>query len=332
MAVITLVVYAQTDPVRPQQLQLASGKLAKAAVFVVRDILFLALLIWIVLLVCHKTRLAPAFFEARTTWYAVAAIGLAINIPGLPSVLRSGTDVVGAVSPRQSLRLDRQADLIVTVSRRVLFAVVLFLFSGGVLTLPYLFFAAAATAVGFVLGGASIASRSYTDARFWLLLTRRMPWSPMNALADAERRGVFQEVGALYRFRHSLVQEQLRDSYNVYRLDPQYSLALLRRIFDEVFGTDEYVHPRLSARRRVEGYRSLAAQNFSEFGPDLAGALWAEAKVLRQRGYREEELNALAMFVSTKQDLLGRRSGDRRGPRLVTRAFCAAALSGRAKQ
>lgn len=48
-----------------------------------------------------------------------------------------------------------------------------------------------------------------TVARFWLPLTRRLPWDTAAFLDDAYRRGVLRQAGAVYQFRHIRLQQHL---------------------------------------------------------------------------------------------------------------------------
>ena len=49
----------------------------------------------------------------------------------------------------------------------------------------------------------------YEIARAWLALPRQMPWRLMAFLADAHRRGVLRQAGAVYQFRHIELQQRL---------------------------------------------------------------------------------------------------------------------------
>jgi hypothetical protein len=49
----------------------------------------------------------------------------------------------------------------------------------------------------------------FQAARAWLALRGRLPWRPMRFLADAHRRGVLRQAGAVYQFRHSRLQDRL---------------------------------------------------------------------------------------------------------------------------
>ncbi|AHI01097.1 NACHT domain-containing protein [Kutzneria albida] len=46
-------------------------------------------------------------------------------------------------------------------------------------------------------------------ARLWLPLTGVLPWRLVGFLGDAHRRGVLRQAGAVYQFRHALVQHHL---------------------------------------------------------------------------------------------------------------------------
>jgi hypothetical protein len=49
----------------------------------------------------------------------------------------------------------------------------------------------------------------YMLTRGWLAFHRHLPWSLMSFLADAHRRGVLRQVGAVYQFRHIELQHRL---------------------------------------------------------------------------------------------------------------------------
>jgi hypothetical protein len=50
---------------------------------------------------------------------------------------------------------------------------------------------------------------SYAVCRIWLALHNRLPWALMDFLADAHRRGVLQQAGPVYQFRHIGLQRRL---------------------------------------------------------------------------------------------------------------------------
>jgi hypothetical protein len=49
----------------------------------------------------------------------------------------------------------------------------------------------------------------WTLAHSYLALRRRLPWRFMDFLADAHKRGVLRQIGAIYQFRHILIQKEL---------------------------------------------------------------------------------------------------------------------------
>ena len=72
----------------------------------------------------------------------------------------------------------------------------------------------ASGAVAAVLGAYAASTNgtawpSYLRTRGWLALRRRLPWQLMGFLADAHRRGVLRQAGAVYQFRHIELQRRL---------------------------------------------------------------------------------------------------------------------------
>jgi len=56
---------------------------------------------------------------------------------------------------------------------------------------------------------------TFTIARLWLAMRGKLPLRLMRFLADAHRRAVLRQVGAVYQFRHARLQDNLanrRDS------------------------------------------------------------------------------------------------------------------------
>jgi hypothetical protein len=49
----------------------------------------------------------------------------------------------------------------------------------------------------------------YLNARIWLAAQGKLPWRLMPFLEDAHKRGVLRQQGAIYQFRHDLLQEYL---------------------------------------------------------------------------------------------------------------------------
>jgi tetratricopeptide (TPR) repeat protein len=155
----------------------------------------------------HQPRSTNEFFGAHATWIALLAISLT-GLTWIPLSFIKESDLSGNLNPAESLGLDRQADMVVTVTMRAAFAAVLWLFCGQLLATAYGLYAITATLMTLILGGRGRASREYTDARIWLAARRRLPWRTMAFLADARRRGVLRQVGAAYQFRHARLREQ----------------------------------------------------------------------------------------------------------------------------
>jgi NACHT domain len=62
-------------------------------------------------------------------------------------------------------------------------------------------------AAGFAVSGS--AWPQWVLAHIWLALHDQLPWNFMAFLADAHRRGVLRQVGAVYQFRHIRLQNEL---------------------------------------------------------------------------------------------------------------------------
>ncbi|MFI9076150.1 NACHT domain-containing protein [Streptomyces sioyaensis] len=93
---------------------------------------------------------------------------------------------------------------------------------GGVLYWTGWFNIASWVAFGLVggLGGGSAYALSMTAwgqwvalSRIWLPLTGRLPWNVSAFLADAHRRGVLRQAGAVYQFRHVRLQHHLTRAF-----------------------------------------------------------------------------------------------------------------------
>jgi hypothetical protein len=198
-------------PSEPRRLRIGAGRVVAQAV---RSCLFLFIapigLLLPLLYSPHRPITAAGFFEARSTWITLLAVSLS-GLTSIPSSFARRSDTSGSLSPQESLRLDRQADLVVTATRRSALAAAMWLISGPQIAAAYAVFAVSATLVAISLGGqGGFASRSYIDARFWLAAEGRAPWRIMSFLADASRRGVLRQVGAAYQFRHNRLEEQAR--------------------------------------------------------------------------------------------------------------------------
>ena len=119
-------------------------------------------------------------------------------------------DLTKATSPTAVLARDRQAALLLMFTAGLGFGLVV-----GLVALPGAGLAGlgAGLGAGLVIGAVMIlfqsAWASYMIARGWLALHHQLPWSLMAFLADAHRRGVLRQAGAVYQFRHIELQHRL---------------------------------------------------------------------------------------------------------------------------
>src|SRR5262249_45825824 len=107
---------------------------------------------WLFLHLLQYPISAGAFFDLRSTWVTFLPISLA-GLISIPSSFTRRSDISGSLSPPESLRLDRQADVVVTVSKRSAIAVAVWLFSGPQVAAAYGIFAITATLVPLTVGG-----------------------------------------------------------------------------------------------------------------------------------------------------------------------------------
>ena len=300
-AIVAIAFYTSSGGKKgPRRMLIRPGILTKWLVSACLNALAIILVMLAVMLNWHHASGVSGFFDSRATWIAVLLLALALALPMWPRQLVSDIDVVGATTPSQSLREDRWACIIVTTSRHVLLAVTVALICGYQVALAYVVFAVVSAAVTFTLGGVrGFASAAYSDACFWLAITGRLPWRPMRFLIDAERRGVLQEIGANYRFRHARVRGELAAWYELNRLRPEDWRQHLRRLRDRIANSPEVDR----AETRTTSYGHLAIQNLAEFGPGLISALDDLADLLHARGRRGEELTARSEIVTTARTM-----------------------------
>ena len=274
--------------------------------------LAVAFLMWVILIYWNHADAVSIFFSSRATWVTVLVLSLVLSVYSWPMRLVSAIDVVGVTKPLQSVRADNLASIFVTTSKRGLLTVTLALLCGPQIALIYLVYAVASTVVVLAFGGLNgFASRAYADACFWLAISRRLPWRPMPFLIDAERRGVFQEVGAICRFRHIRVQLELRDWYKLNRFRIRDWRPRLLRLLDQ-FGAD----PTLARlQSKADSYRTLASQNLAGFGADLTSALSDLASTFRNRGRQTEELEVHGEIVAILHTMVKANPG--MSPRLA---------------
>lgn len=135
--------------------------------------------------------------------------GLMTGLEGVPG------DLAEVVNPSTMLTRDRRTALrlvLVAALGALLLAVVgaglvaglaaglKFGFAGGLVV---------GLAVGTILSMSETAWPPYMFAKGWLAVHRRLPWPLTDFLADAHRRGVLRQAGAVYQFRHIDLQHRL---------------------------------------------------------------------------------------------------------------------------
>ena len=126
-------------------------------------------------------------------------------------------DLSSAADPLTVLATDRRTGTALGVVWGVVFGagagLVGWFIGGGAVAVAGVAVAVAGVVFGFVVGAvgsfALAAWPSYEIARIWLALRRRLPWPLMSFLADAHRRGVLRQTGAVYQFRHIELQRRL---------------------------------------------------------------------------------------------------------------------------
>ena len=96
------------------------------------------------------------------------------------------------------------------------------------------------------------ASPSYEIARIWLTLRHRLPWQFMGFLADAHRRGVLRQAGAVYQFRHIELQHRLANRAAPARIGSYFDVqdvsgdtyqVTLVKVIDPAQGADQFTTP-----------------------------------------------------------------------------------------
>jgi hypothetical protein len=261
---------------------------------------------------------AGTFIGSHATLLTLLAVALG-GLLWLPRTLLVPTDRRGAVHPAESLRLDRQADIVVTLLRRSAVIVILALWCGAQIALAYGIYATTAMLIALLLGGQfSFASRSYTDACWSLGLSRRLPRQLIAFLTDAESRGVLRAVGADYEFRHIRVQQQLHDSWGRRKwLGRDTRRENRRDLRNRLTRREESV---AGLTQTVAEYRILAGRGdspgFAEFGPRLALALTALAGKLHVLGRWDDEVDVISERTEVYRSLAERDPGSFR-PRLA---------------
>ena len=144
------------------------------------------------------------------------AAGLAISVFAILRGLWAGLKSVPgnlalAANPRAVLARDRHAALALWLGAALgfgLLPLVLTFFKPAIIN-QLSWWVLAGFVLGFVVSIREMAWPSYSFARGWLALRHRLPWSLMDFLDDAHKRGVLRQAGAVYQFRHIELQHRL---------------------------------------------------------------------------------------------------------------------------
>jgi len=211
-----VVAVATRKDVSPRRLRVRPVSVARAAArgAIGRSFITAGLVIFVLELLAPTTAtttgpIFPArFLQHWSTWRAllvVAATGATV----ISVSLVTPSDVSRSASPADALRVDRQAAWSVWAVRQMLATAVAWLWAGPEIAAAYGLLAVIATLVRVVLGQPSWAAQGYGEARIWLFARGQMPWRTLGFLADAHRRGVLRQMGAVYQFRHIRLQERL---------------------------------------------------------------------------------------------------------------------------
>ena len=144
--------------------------------------------------------------DGFVAWIVVGlGFGLVAGLVGVPD------DLTTAASPRATLARDRQAALLLVLTLGLGFGLVVGLGFGLGFGLLFGLVAGLVAGLGFglVMSMITAAWPSYMLARVWLALHHRLPWRLVDFLADAHKRGVLRQAGAVYQFRHIELQRRL---------------------------------------------------------------------------------------------------------------------------
>ncbi len=155
-------------------------------------------------------------------------VGLASGLVfGLTVWIDAPADAARVTSPLHVLKLDRTASLAFGLAGGVSGGVMFALAGGfvGGLTLALAGGFAGGFAGGLMLGLTG-AWGGLLISRTWLALTGRLPWSLMQFLADAHRRGVLRQVGGVYQFRHARLQDRLVAHASIHADDISANLSI----------------------------------------------------------------------------------------------------------
>jgi tetratricopeptide (TPR) repeat protein len=328
---ITAFPYMGIARYRPARLSFRPFKTLRAMLI---GVIALTLLGWVALtawLIQKPHHLAiSAFMGSRSALMTLLAITL-LSILWLPSTLIVPTDLRGGISPTESLRLDRQADIVVALLFRAVVVLILGLLAGLRIAVACTIFVAVSMLIATLLGGQfSLASRRYTDACIWLAIRRHLPLRAIEFMADAESRGILRAVGAHYEFRHIRVQQQLHDWWERRHWTRyQQQWVELRDWVWQRLGRTGKSLPGLS--QTVEEYRTLVQANpgaLETLEAPLAGSLRDLASKLAELGRLDDELDVISERTEIYRKLAG-RNPDRFG---LPFAGCLHALASRLEE
>jgi hypothetical protein len=123
---------------------------------------------------------------------------------------------------------------------------------------------------------------------------------------DAERRGVFLEIGAIFRFRHNRVQLALKDWYRANQIHGPEDLTprLLQLLADLSLYENPPARNLTLLSGRVHSYHELAKRNLAEFGHPLLTALNQQADTLAALRSRDEEITIRAEITATAREMV----------------------------
>ena len=215
----------RTVRIRPFELARRAAREAWRGVLWMLAITIIVLLAYLVSAPRSETSANPtwhqvvAFFEVHSIWLLLL-LAVLWRLTAVPDFLFAPMDISRAINPAKVLQIDRRASVLVELLKKASRAGLMWLCFGSVIAIAYSLYSAVSILCRLLLGGMGSASARFADARIWLAFSRRMPLRAMTFLADAHRRGVFRQSGAVYQFRHIRLQQRIsrRHAYLSVRL------------------------------------------------------------------------------------------------------------------
>jgi len=205
-----------------------------------------------------SSQIIPAgFLQRESTWRALLAVAVTGATVVSVSSFAMPLDVSGSASPTDTVRLDQQAAWCVSALRHLLGTVTVWLWAESEIAAAYGLLVIIDMLIMLVLGRPFWAATGYGEARIWLYVRGRIPWRTLRFLADAHRRGVLRQTGAVYQFRHIRLQD---------RLAAQHPLMITRI---ESWAMQELLEPasvRLSAIPALNWIKDEAEDTARRFG------------------------------------------------------------------